>query len=963
MNLAAFPRDAAFLPALAKAWLGGGEDPADGLIILPNRRAARALAGAFLTANQSKALLLPRIIALAALDEAGLTLAGALDVPPAIAPLRRQAILTRLILQLNGVNGAPARLPAAWALAADLAALLDEADYAEIDLGTALLGVVNADLAEHWQTTLGFLEIVTRRWPAILAELGAMNPAARQVALLDAQAAAWSVRPPKHRVWLVARDADPATGRLARVVAGLPNGVLLLPGYDFGLSDAAWETLDDSHNQAGIAGLLGAIGARRDEILRLDAPSAAPAGRAALLSRALLPAACLTDWQSAPAVPVTGLYRLAARDEQEDATAIAMILRDALEEPGRTAALVTPDRGLAMRVAAALRRFGVAADDSAGETLADTPPSVFLRLLARAAAAEFAPVPLLALLKHPLLAAGEPPEIARAHARGLEVLALRGPRPSPGFDGIKYRLDQRRDAAVQNFLERLEALLKPVTGLPAALNPAEALRRLIAAGEACAATAEEAGAARLWSGEAGAGLSERLVEGLAALEPLPEMPATDLPDLLDALLAGAVIRRPRSKDGHPRVAIWGVQEAALQAVDVAVLGGLNEGVWPAPAEPGPWLSRPMRKAAGLPSPERAIGLAAHDFFSLGCVCKTVVLAAPVRRERAPAVPARWLTRLEAVCTLPTHPAASWAAQLDTPATRVTREKPQPRPPAAVRPSVLSISDVATLIADPYAIYAKKILDIRQLDPLDEESDVSVFGDIVHAGLAEFYQAGKDFAAADAARDLNNALQTAMRGQRPRAGLQAWWAARLERIAAWIVETERERRAVNPPVATRLEIEAKLLVAGGFTLKGRADRIERRADGSVFIADYKTGQPPSAKQVEFGSAPQLPLEAVMAEAGAFGPEFQAPVTELAFWRVSGRAAPGEEKPICDKKPEALRAIIDAAAAALPELFGKFADPATPYLARPHPERATYEDVYAGISRRAEWGGAGGGDDGG
>ncbi len=963
MKLAAFPPDAAFLPALARAWLAAEGAAEDGLIILPNRRAARALAGAFLQANAGRALLLPRIVALASLDEAGLELAGALDLPPAIAPLRRQAILARLILKLDGENGAPQTLHAAWTLAADLAVLLDEADFAEIDLATALPGIVAGDLAAHWQTTLKFLEIVTRQWPAILAAEAAINPVARQTALLDAQAAAWTADPPAQKIWLVAREADPATARLARIVAGLPNGLLLLPGYDPTLPDAAWDALEDSHNQAGIAALLGAVGARRDEILRLPATASAPAGRVALLSRALLPAACLTDWQaSAPPAPA-GLSRLAAQDEAQDAIAIAMILRDALEIPGRTAALVTPDRGLAIRVAAALKRFGVTADDSAGEPLRDTPPAVFLRLLAGAAVAEFAPLPLLALLQHPLTAVGEPPETARDHARGLERFALRGPRPGPGFDDIKFKLAQPHHRATLDFVERLEICLKPVTGLPKSIPPAAALERLIAAGEALAATAEEPGAARLWAGEAGAGLSDLLLELLATLADLPELPGASLADLLDAVLAGPVIRRPRTRDGHPRIAIWGVQEAALQSVDVAVLAGLNEGVWPAAAEPGPWLSRPMRSTAGLPSTEQKIAAAAHDFFTLAASCATVILSAPVRRERAPAVPARWLTRLDALTrgTIPVHPAASWAAQLDAPADRIRRPKPEPRPPAAARPRALSISDIATLIADPYAIYAKKILRIVKLPPLDEETDASQFGDIVHAGLAKFFTLDRDFAAPDAAAGLTLALQTALRDKRPRAALEAWWAARLERIAAWVVAVERERRTKNPPVALALETGADMPVPGGFTLKARADRIERRADETVFIADYKTGAPPKPKQVENGSAPQLPLEAVMAEAGAFGADFSAPVTELAFWRISGRAAPGEEQPICADQPDELRAIVAAAAAALPALFAKFADPATPYLARPHPRRSTFEDVYAGVSRRAEWGGEGDGDD--
>jgi ATP-dependent helicase/nuclease subunit B len=969
MNLAAFPPGAAFLPAFAQTWLAGaagdgaaGDGAAgEGLIILPNRRAARALAGAFLQANDGRALLLPRIIAPGALDEAGLALGHALALPPAIAPLQRQAILTRLILARNGAKGAPVRLPAAWALAADLAALLDEADGAEIDLAATLPNLVAADLATHWQITLEFLDIVTRAWPAILAETGAVNPAARQTALIDAQIAAWAKTPPTHRVWLVTADAAPATARLAAAIARLPAGRVILHGYDPGLPDDAWEALDDTHNQSGIARLTAAIGARRGDIVLLPAAAAAPPGRAKLLSNALLPAACLSAWQNTPPPGITGLFRLTPPDEQTEATAIAMALRQALETPRASCALVTPDRGLAQRVAAALKRFGITADDSAGEPLAETPPAVLLRLLARAVVAEFAPVPLLALLKHPLAAGGVPPDIFRDSARRLERAALRGPRPSPGFSGIRFRLDKPHHRASADFLTRLELLLAPLI-LPATINPATALRQLILTAEALAATAEHPGAAALWSGEAGTALSSQLADAMAALETLPDMPSAALSDLLDALLAGPVVRRPRTKDGHPRIAIWGVQEAALQSVDVVILAGLNEGVWPAAADPGPWASRPMRKAAGLPSPEQKIGAAAADFFTLAASCPTVILSAATRRDRAPAVPARWLTRLDAFLagagvTLPEHPAAAWVAQLDQPATRIQREKPAPRPPAASRPTELSISDIATLIADPYAIYAKKILKIRELDALDEETDASLFGNIVHEGLEKFFAATPDFFAATAEAALDNALQTALRAYRPRAGLENWWSARLTRIAGWTIAAERARRLTNPPQALKLEIAAQLALPGGFILNGRADRIERRADGTVCIVDYKTGTPPDPKKIQSGAAPQLPLEAVMAEAGAFGPDFCAPVTELAFWKLSGRAEPGAEKPLFETKPADLRAVIDQAAAALPDLFASFARPETPYLAKPHPGRSTFADTYAGISRRAEWGGAG------
>ncbi|MCB5944476.1 double-strand break repair protein AddB [Acidocella sp. KAb 2-4] len=957
MKLGAFAPQAPFLPALARLWLESDKAAHEGLIILPSRRAAQALAGAFLEANGGQALLLPRIIALGNIDEAGLLLTTGFSLPPAIPAAQRQAHLARLILAMNGEAGAPQRLGAAWALAAELAALLDEADHAETDLAATLPNVVAAELAEHWQKTLQFLSIVTHAWPAHLAANGLLNPAARLVKLIDAQAAAWRAAPPAHRVWMVAAEGTPAIARMAGVVASLPQGLLILPGFDPGLDDKAWDALDDSHAQGGIARLLAQIGARREEVRPLPAPrGVVPAGRGAVLSRALLPAAALSAWQDDAALDITGLARLETPDEAQNATAIAMILRGALDTPGTTAALITPDRGLAARVAAALHRFGITADDSAGEPLAQTPPAAFLRLLARAAAAEYAPLPLLALLKHPLAAGGLAPQEFRAQARRLELRALRGPRPGPGFDGLKFRLKESRQAE-RDFLDRLELRLAPLA-LPAALPPAEALRRLLAAAEALAATNEAEGAAALWSGEAGLALSERLLEVLGALEGLPDIHPAELAELLDELLHGPVVRRPRAKDGHPRIAIWGIQEAALQQVDVAVLGGLVEGVWPAPAEPGPWLSRPMRKLAGLPSPEQKIGQAAHQFFALASACREVVLAAPLRRERAPAVPARWLTRLEAMLSgaklaLPRHGAASWAAQLDLPARRERRPKPRPAPPAAARPKRLSVTEIATLMADPYAIYCRKVLGIAELDALDEESDQSLFGEIVHAGLAEFFADKHAANRPDATATLTTALLTAMRQQRPRAALEQWWAARLERIAEWVIrEEQRRRKEHGTPLALAHEVKGELALPGGFTLVGRADRIERAAGGGVSLIDYKTGTVPSAKAVKSGAAPQLPLEAVMAEAGAFGAEFHGDVAEMSYLKLSGRAAPGEETRPFRSKAE-LDEAVDQAAAALPELFARYARAEMPYLAAPHPARETPYDAYAGISRRAEW----------
>ncbi len=964
-HLATIPPHVPFLDTLARRWLDTADgDPSQGLLLLPTRRAARALAESFLHVAGGRPMLLPRIVALGAIDETPLALAGAFDLPPVVEPLTRLAALSRLVMALPAAHGGVAGADRAWALAAELADLMDEAEQAEIPLADALARAADGAYAEHWEATLRFLAIVTEAWPAWLAGNGACNPAARQVAALDAQAAAWRAEPPPGRVWAAGlTGAIPAAARLLRTVAALEHGCVVLPWLDTDLDD---ETLAETHPQAGLHDLLAALGATPGDVVLWDGPAFAPVRRAEALGEALLPAGLLHRWQAALAPDTTGLFQLAAADQQEEAAAIALVLRDALATPGARAALVTPDRDLAGRVATELLRWGVVADDSAGESLAETPPAVFLRLLVRAWVEELAPVPLLALLKHPLAAAGWSPAGCRDAARALERRALRGPRPAPGFVGLRRALGQGGPPEAAALVEQARECLEPLLGAfarPHAYPPAEMLAGLIRAAEALAGTDAEPGTARLWAAEEGQALSDLLAAALPALTLLPEQPPAVLPGLLDALLAGAVVRSRRALRGraeaqeHPRVFIWGLLEARLQAVDVMVLGGLVEGVWPPATDPGPWLSRPMRARAGLPGADRRIGETAHDFVMAACAAPVAVLSAARRRDGAPAVPARWLARLDARlgAGLPRHPATHWARLLDQPAggRAAPVAAPHPSPPVALRPRKLSVTDIETLIADPYAIYAKRILRLRKLDPLEQETDALDYGTLVHRGIELFL---RDHAAdwpRDPARALGIAMLAALEERAARPAVAAWWAPRLLRIAGWVAAEDGRRRSRSMPQRIVAEHRGEWSLPGvgaGFTITAEADRIEVLADGTLAILDYKTGAPPSRMQLHEGTAPQLPLEAAMAEAGAF-PTIAGTVSELAYWHLTGGHEPG-----CVKAPlqtaQELADMITDAPGHVAALLRVFDDPAHPYPHCPHPARAPRQHDYAQLARAGE-----------
>ena len=960
MNLHTIPAGVPFLETLARWWLDRGTDPlttADGLFLLPTRRAARALMDAFLAVSDGRPLLLPRIVALGAIDEAPLTLAGALDLPPAVSPARRLAVLTRMILALNGAQGAPMTADRAWPLAIELASLLDEAHRAEIVLADVLPQAAALEHAAHWDRTVAFLTIVTEAWPAWLRDNGLMDGAERARRLLDAQGAAWEDGAPHPVVVAGTTGGVPAVARLIRTVARMKQGRVVLPGVDLAMDPGVWDALgaEPSHPQAGFWRLLNGLGATRDDVAAWDAPSL----RADTLTHIMLPAAALAGWRTAGPHAMGDVTRLAPADEQEEAVAIALVLRDALEQPGVRAALVTPDRALAVRVAAELRRYGVVADDSAGEPLTDMPPGAFLRLLARCVADGFGPVALLSVCKHPLAGLGMTQAACRAGARALELLCLRGPAPSPGLDGLRAaaqraaaaRPGPRAEAAeaALALLDQLAARMLPLLTLARATDaaPADALRTLIQAAEALAETDAADGAHRLWAGEEGDALSTHLAELLDALPVLPPQPLATLPGLLDASMAGAMVRTRRALRGlpgaeHPRVAILGLLEARLLTADTVVLGGLAEGVWPATTDPGPWMSRPMRTACGLPAPEERVGQAAHDFSMLVTGAAQVVLSCPRRRDGAPAVPSRWLVRIEAylrgqAASLPLHPAAAWAAALDLPAgPPVPVEPPTPRPPVALRPTRLSVSEIQTWQDDPYAIHAKHILRLRPLEPLELAADQSDYGTIVHAAIAAWVTQGGD---------LQIAMDQALDAAAVRPALSAWWRPRLHRIAAWVVMTERQR---PQPLTVAAEADGVWVLPGGaFTLTGRADRIEKHPDGLV-ILDYKTGATPNKKDVGNNNAPQLPLEAAMARHGAFGLPLSGPSQMLVYWKLTGGLDAGKETICAD--PDG--AIATKAAEGLTQLATAYAEPGQAYRAQPRGRPPRYPR-YSQLARVGEW----------
>ena len=1018
------PAGVPFLPTLADTLLAGDlvpiptDDPlglAAVTILLPTRRSVRALSDLLVERLGRDAAILPTIRPIGDIDEDDHLLdpsaslaADPMVLPLAITPLARRLALTRLTLAwakalrshpLGLTADEPLLIPASAAdaarLAGDLARLIDDMKTAGVP-GDALATLAPDDHAEYFQFTLQFLKIVTQHWPAHLLERGMVDPAVRRDQLI--RAAAERVRGP-----IVAAGSTgsiPATAMLLKAIARLPDGAVVLPGLDQYLDAAGWNAIGDpdaakaatyGHPQFGLKQLIGEIGIAREEVMPLGAARASTAARSRLLSEAIRPAETLDAWAGvrADTEALAGADLLVARNEQEEATAIALAIREAMETPGTTAALVTPDRTLARRVAAELGRWGLAIDDSAGARLDQEPHGILVRLVAEAAASDGDPVKLLALLKHPFAAFGMAKPICRQAARNLELALFRGHRVPGGVGKLAGSLAEARESTKTDrhvsagrrrlsesdwhlaamLVERIVASLGPLEAACRSEMTVSAAAELLGYALANAAADEHGNADALHEGAGGQALATLLgaIETDSEAKSLPLAPG-DLPFFLAALLTDVTVQRPIGAD--PRIHIWGALEARLQSVDLLILGGLDEGVWPTETRTDPWLSRAMRTAIGLAPPERRLGLAAHDFFQ-GLAALRVIVTRAEKRGGSPTVESRWLQRLRALVGKDEAEALvrrgdrliDLARAIDQPKAIKPTMRPAPTPAVEFRPRRLSVTEIEKLIRDPYAIYARRILKLEPLEPLGRAPDAALRGTLMHDALGRFASEWTGAYDAAALERLVAIGQEVLGAIRDFPDTYAVWSLRFADIARWFAawEASRAERVVHrgAELAGVLRIDAP---AGPFDLHGRADRIDLLADGSVAIYDFKTGTPQTDRTVFAGLTPQMTLEAAMARAGAFDAELAKrgqpalegrSVSDLA-WLAVGKAGRGDPYVSAVLKDQIADELAASAHDLLKGLIATFDAAEHPYRSRTRPmmERDRFGD-YDHLARVREW----------
>lgn len=951
------------------------EQLAQVIMLVPSRRACGALQEAFLRVSEGKGLLLPRIFPLGMGDEDLDTLLASVvpsytanyeAILPEVSSAQRVFVLTQRIRD----HHAAMTDEQAVALAMALAAVLDDFAKEQVPLHH-LRDVVRDDFAQHWQLSLDFLELVIRDWPVWLQEHGKMDAVARRNAMFAVLSAHFRQAQVTTPVIAAGTTGSiPATAELLEVIAQLPHGAVVLPALDVDMSPECWELLGATHPQYGMMRLLKRLEVDRAGVEVLDAQVPMFDARRRWLNEALLPAQATHLWTQTADVSwledaVQGVTWVECDTQEQEAFAIALAMREVLEDAGNTAMLVTHDRALARTVSAALASYGVEIDDSAGTSLWLTPSAVFVRLVLEACASALEPVALLALLRHPLCGLGLPIAAVRHASRMVEKRCLRGFTPNHSLDHVLAQVEAWEDTELAQqahaVLSRLRAGIAPLLALFEHAQPApfaSIMHTLLQVATTLADTDTQQGAERLWGGMSGGKECAAALREVVEHAPLlGEVAPRYVAGVLEQLVGGVMYRPVYQK--HPRLRILSPIEARMQTADMVILGGLNEGVWPAAPSGDPWLSQAMRADLQLAEHERSVGLAAHDFYHL-FMSPRILITRAKKVQGSPMIASRWLLRLQArlgangaaqqVLESSSQNLMAWVAQWQCPAQIVAYEEPTPCPPVEARPKRWSVTKIEKLMRDPYSVYAERILRLRALDELDASLKVSDFGNAVHRAMELYHTRYPHAAPANVLAEILACGKEAFVGMLDNLQVQGFWWPRFERIAREMAAKEAELIATGrTQVLVEKEYSMRLLLADGdaHSVSARIDRVDVFADNRAVVIDYKTGAVPKMEDIKRGLACQLILaEAILAQQHT--PHYSTITSQ--YWKISGGKSPLSPSRGSDAdkgiSPDGVVEMVTA-------LLEHYNLKDSVYLSCPVPEDAPKYNDYDYLARRAEW----------
>ena len=1000
-------------------------------IYMPTKRSAEGLAGALKSQKKNKSLFLPKIVSIGDITDAEniFTVESSIEkifseknLKREISPLIRRLILTKLInswarrieSSLSDKNtdliptefrsSLPIVEESSFSVAKTIGDALTLADSLGHLIDTLVIykktwqdvhALLPQELSDtYWGISKDFLQIAAEAWPAYCHKEGVIDAAERRDLIISTEADRLLKEFPQTPIIIAGTTGSmPSTSKLICAISKLPFGSVVLPGLDQNLDRESWEILSQdknryncaSHPQTILSKLIRQIGIDRDDIVELSEPNDTLKFREVFLSECMRPHETTYLWSnidrgqknSEISEGLKGVSYIEADNERDETLAISLMLRSALEIPGRTAALITPDRSLAKRVNSELIRWDIYSDDSAGTPLHKSPLGTLASLLVSALVDRFSPVSLLALLNHCEVRLGLTKEILRRGISTIDLALSRRIIKSNDIDGIRDAFNLLSEKGNEDLfgnpirhltlddwnyanivLKKLELIYEPFHKLNTSevkyfFNLIEPSLNLI-----LASPIDPYEVTKI-SG------STEMSELFTSIRSLPDLGLTSsigsFVTFFEQLMAGYTV--PNHSASHTRVKILGLLEARLLHFDLIILGGLDEGIWPPETRSDPFLNRPWREELGIPTPERRIGQTAHDFISaLGA--REVVITRSLKRDGSPMIASRFIQRMIAVAGKETFKPLSdrgeailnFARKLDEVESNQEVSRPEPIPPSHLLPKRLSVTEVELLRRDPYSIYAKHVLKLEYLEKIGYQIGSRERGNIFHLILSRFSEKWPTTLPEDALNKFLMIGEEVLALYHYQLSLEPFWAARLRETGRWYLRWEELRRQLfTAPLA--VERRGTLLIqlprGGDFTLSGQVDRIEFVEKGKFNIVDFKTGKVPSQRQVRSGFSPQLTLEAAMLKRNAFNGLSGIRTHGLVYVKIGGNGG-GEEKPIRDiKDPFDADEVVERHFSEFIKLVDEHWNGSRPFYSRPHPQFTTDFGRYDHLARVQEW----------
>lgn len=952
---------------------------ANDIILLPTRRACRALKDIFVFLNNG-ATLLPKICPIGDIDENGIAF---LDYEnenisdegllPPINEIERNLILSKLIKQKNqSLNDEQA-----FALAVDLAHLIDTVEMEMLSFDN-LSSIVPEHLSQYWQETLEFLQIITEWYPKILQERGYTNPVARKIKLIYKQVEIWKQFPPKGRIFIAG-----STGSLVPIayminaISEMENGYVILPHLDKILSDDDFENVGQNHPQYGLKNLLLKMNIKRQDVKELKPSTPINENlfeRETLSSYIMLNSSLDANWQTMPNVnanTLNGISKITFKTDLDETLGLALCLREMVEKNKKTL-LITPDRKIAKSVASELKRWDIIVDDSAGISASEIDTGNYIILLLNAIIEKFPPFALLSILKHKFTSLGYAKDKLEQIVNNLEENVLRG---NFGLDNIDKIISKTEELKIKNDKIEISPILSLLNTLKEQIKIFDNLfeenekvsiynilyTHLQIVEKFVQNDKKEPDFVNnlLYNGDLEFQLCDKLKELLKTLYNLKDdkfdidkMDLKSYRDFISSYLFNLKLRP--TNNSHPLIAIMNSIEARLLNADVFIMAGLNEQTFPSTTSDDPWMSRPMKAEFKLPLPERKIGLSSHDFSEFFCK-QNVIMTRALKVDSNNTIESRWLQKLDAILQIKnlklddefSNMVLDWTNNIDkVNDTPVRCVRPAPKPPLEARPKQLSATNIEKLYRDPYIIFAKYILKLSKLKDIEQDTLPADFGNVIHNSLEEFKKKNLS--------TYEELMQIIMKNALPYKEIDIidFWYRKFESIAKWFIEYEAKLKKEGVE-ATYTEISGTMPITKRFNLFAKADRIDiLKNSGGAIISDYKTGTAPSVKDVESGYSPQLPLEALILNHHGFKDVKGNPKTsEMRYLEISD----GKEKSAI--KNIEIDEFLEKTLASLVEIIEKFDNENTPYISRPNPSTVgqaieEYSD-YNHLERVKEW----------